>query len=283
MFAYFALALRVILLGFERIIVKKLGSHQTSVGSTFWYFFIATIILTPFLLLESVPASWSFLWLAAFSAAINTVTFWLYVKSLAEGEASLVTPLINMNAFFVLVLAMLFLGEEITIMKVFGICIMIYGLAFIGNHGHLISSIKALLHSKPCRYMIIASVFLAVGRTIDAYAARNAPPLTYGWFMFAFTSITIMLMEFPTHAIRKTILLLKKRPFLAIGAGATNAFTFLLFLIVVQKIDLSVIEPIVMLSSVVTVFAASFVFHENIKERIKGVIIMSLGAWLLFL
>ncbi len=283
LFPYIALAGRIVLLGYERIIIKKLGSHQTSLGSTFWYFFLGTIILTPTLMLESWPTSWDFLWLALISAVLTTSTFWLYVKSLAEGEASQVTPLLNMNAFFVLVLAWFFLSETITLWKVLGIGVIIYGLAFIGNHGHLLDSLKAILHNKPCRYMLAASFFLAIGRTIDAYAARNVPPLTYGWFMFVFTTLIILILEFPAHAIKKTIILLKKRPFLAIGAGACNAFTFLFFLVAVRYFELSIIEPVVMFSTVITVLLASQVLHENIKDRLKGVVIMVIGAWLLFL
>ena len=279
---YLALAGRIVILGYERIIVKRLGSHQTSLGSTFWYFFLATIILSPVLLLEPWPADWSFLGIAIISAIITTVTFWLYVKSLAEGEASLVAPLLNMNVFFILLLSVFFLGESLTVFKVIGILVMIYGLAYVGNHGHMIQSIKALVHSKPCRYMIAASFFLAIGRTIDAFAARNVPPLTYGWWELLLTSLILLIIEFPAHAIRKTILLLRKRPFLAVGAGACNAFSFLFFLIAVQKIELSVLEPAVMLSTIITVFAAGQVFHENIKERMKGVLIMAVGTWLLF-
>ena len=53
--AYIALLLRILLLGTERIIVKKLGSGSDSIGATFLFFSIALIFLLPALFFVEWP------------------------------------------------------------------------------------------------------------------------------------------------------------------------------------------------------------------------------------
>ncbi|MGC9342611.1 MAG: EamA family transporter, partial [Bacteroidales bacterium] len=119
--AYLALAGRILMLGYERIVVKQLGQDSDSVGAAFLFFSIATLFLAPVLFFIDMPADWSFLKWVFLAAAIYSNTFVLYVRSLSLGEASLVGPLYNFNIFFLLILTSIFLGEEITWLKVGGI------------------------------------------------------------------------------------------------------------------------------------------------------------------
>jgi transporter family protein len=48
--AYLALLGRIILVGYERIVVKQLGQRSNSVGAAFLFFAIATLFLLPFML-----------------------------------------------------------------------------------------------------------------------------------------------------------------------------------------------------------------------------------------
>lgn len=89
MFLYYLTSLsRIVLLGYEKIIIKK-------------------------------PINYSFAFYSSISSFIYSFAFVLYVKSLSIANASLVGPLYNFNVFFLLILTFIFLGEKITYLKIF--------------------------------------------------------------------------------------------------------------------------------------------------------------------
>jgi transporter family protein len=75
--------------------------------------------------------------------------------------------------------------------------------------------------------------------------------------------------------------LLKAKPVPSSIAAFINAYSYLFLVIAFTKIDVSVAEPASMLSMIITVILAHFVFGEKILDRIVGVIIMIVGAWML--
>ena len=67
--AYLALIGRILMLGYERIVVKQLGNQSDSVGATFLFFSIATLFLAPILFFVETPADWTYLkWIFLASA-----------------------------------------------------------------------------------------------------------------------------------------------------------------------------------------------------------------------
>ena len=81
--------------------------------------------------------------------------------------------------------------------------------------------------------------------------------------------------------MKYTLQLLKSKPVPSSIAAFINAYSYLFLLIAFTKIDVSIAEPASMLSMVVTVILAHFIFREKIRNRIIGVVIMIAGAWML--
>ena len=281
--SYIALLGRILLLGYERIIVKKLGDKSDSISGAFLFFFIGAIFLFPCLFFVSMPESFEYLKFAAISSFIYALAFSFYVKSLSEGEASLVAPLYNINVFFLLILAVAFLDEKFTIYKLSGLILLIYGVSHLNKEKGILSSLKAIIRDKACFYMIIASLFIAIGRTVDGFIVQKIHHVTYAFTLYTGISLFLFLYLLFTNSLNKTVILIKNKPVIAAISGAINAFSYLFLLFAFKKIEVSIAEPASMLGMVVTVFLAGRVFKENIKERIVGVIIMILGSWLLFI
>lgn len=279
--AYLALTGRILLLGYERIVVKQLGQDSDSVGAAFLFFSIATVMLVPVLLFNDMPRDWNFMIWVLLAAAIYSNTFVLYVRSLSLGEASLVGPLYNFNIFFLLILTSIFLGEKITWLKVGGIFLLFYGTSYLNRQKNPVKSLKALFSDKACQLMILCSFLMAFGRTIDGHAVQTVSPVFYSFALYFMISVFLLFFILIKKRWGFTMKLLKAKPVPSSIAAFINAYSYLFLVIAFTKIDVSIAEPASMLSMIVTVILAHFIFGEKIRDRIIGVVIMIIGAWLL--
>ncbi|HNY11513.1 MAG TPA: EamA family transporter [Candidatus Wallbacteria bacterium] len=281
--AYLALAGRIILLGYEKILVRQLGEEAESESATFLYFCISMIFFTPCMFWAPAPADYNFVIYSAVSSAIYCLAFLLYVRSLSTGEVSLVSPLYNFNVFFLLLLTAFFLGEKITILKVTGLSVLLYGASFLSRQRGILSSLKAIFKNHACVLMIICSFFMAIGRTIDGFVLKTTGPLVYGFSIYLFMTVFLFFYILYKGKFYKAVDLFKKRRAITLKAGAVNAYTYLFLLYAIARIDVSVAEPASMLSMIVTVFLSKLILNEDISGRLTGVLIMIAGAWALFL
>lgn len=281
--AYVALLGRIFLLGYERIVVKRLGQHSDSESASFLFFAIALIFLFPLIFFVSVPISFEFLQFVVLSAFVYSIAFVLYVKSLTIGEASLVSPLYNFNVFFLLILTVIFLGESFSIFKIIGLLLLVYGASFLNKQQNIFLSLKSLFKDKAPLLMIISSLLIAIGRTIDGFVVQDVSPIIYAFSVYVGISIFTLIYIIFTRKLKNTLLLLREKPKIAFMAGAVNAFSYLFLLFAFTKIDVSIAEPASMLGMIVTVILAHFAFKEKIGNRLVAVLIMFLGSLLLFL
>lgn len=281
--AYIALAARILLLGYEKIAVKQVGSGSDGDAATFVYFFSSTLFIIPFLAFAKLPAEWGFMKFLTASSVVYTAAFLLYVKSISIGEVSLVSPLYNFSGFFLLILTWLFLGEPVTLMKAAGIGLLLYGASFLNRRQSLSASFRALFSDRACLMMIVCSFLIAIGRTIDGFVIKSVDPIVYAFGIYAEMTLFLFLIVLANHNVRSAIQLFSARRNIVLVAGAVNSLTYLLLLYAITRIAVSVVEPASMLGMVVTVVLSYVILGEKIAERLVGVIVMIAGAWLLFI
>ncbi|ACV68378.1 EamA family transporter [Desulfohalobium retbaense] len=275
-----ALAGRITLLGVERIVVKQLGLNGDSVSATFLFFALGALPLLPFALalgvldIGLVPT-------ACLSSLFYAVAFVCYVHALRLGEASLVSPLYNFNIFFLALLAGVFLGEPVTGVKIGALILLVYGASFLNRQHTIWASLRALACDRACRVMIAGSMLIAVGRVIDTAAIHTASPLGYAFVLYACISLYILVYILWRGEWMNVVGLFRRSPGLSALSGAINGFSYLFLLLALTQIEVSVAEPVSMLGMVVTLFLARWIFKEDIKDRMIGVAIMLVAAWLL--
>ncbi|MDD2206717.1 MAG: EamA family transporter [Aminobacterium sp.] len=281
--AYIALIGRIIMLGFERIVVKKLGTGANPSAALMLFVGLAALFLFPFAIAIILKGNidWLFLKYVATSSLIYAFAFLLYIKSLAEGEASLVAPLSNFNILFLLFLSIIFLSETLSVSKVVGFLVLLYGATFLNKQKNIYSSVKALLIDRPCQMMMISSLLVAVGRVIDKGNSTSASPVLYSFFLYLFIAIYLGFFMFLKGTAKEVFILFKDRPWVSLISGFINAYAYLCLLVSFKSIEVSIAEPLSMLSMVVTVILSSILLGEDIRYRIKGVIFMFVGAWFL--
>ncbi|MFC1554643.1 EamA family transporter [candidate division KSB1 bacterium] len=280
--AYSALLGRIILLGIERILVKKLGEKSDPISTSILFLGLATIFLLPFALTQEIRY-YPNLWMTFLSGLVYAVAFYFYVRSLSEGEASLVSPLYNYNVFFLIIISSFFLDEPITYFKLIGTVLLVYGLSFLNKQSNFLRSVKAVLYDKPCRMMILCSMLVAVGRVIDGFIVRETPPLLYAFLVSMVLCLYLISYALFTGSLSIVVKTFKRHPLLSLSSGAVNAYSYLLLLVSFTYLEVSIAEPASMLSMIVTIILAKFVFKEKIMDRMLGAVIMLIGVWLLFM
>ncbi|MCS7202569.1 MAG: DMT family transporter [Dictyoglomus sp.] len=281
--AYLSILGRIILLGYEKIVVKRLGTYNDSKVISFLFFFIAVFFLFPFIFLDSIPKNFEFSKYGLLSGFIYSISFILYVKSLSLGEASLVGPLYNFNVFFLLILTSIFLKESLTLPKILGLFLLVYGASYLEKKGSFLSSLKLLFKRKETLLMISSSFLVSVGRTIDGFVVEKVSPLFYCFFLYFIISIFQFFYILWEKKLKEIFRVLKENTNLVLIASAINAYSYLLLLFAFRYIDVSIAEPLSMLSMILTVILAHYIFKEKIGTRLLGVFIMILGSYILFL
>ncbi len=281
--AYLSLLGRIILLGYEKIIVKKLGTFNDSKVISFLFFFVAVFFLLPFIFLDKIPNDFEFSKYGLLSGFIYSISFILYVKSLSLGEASLVGPLYNFNVFFLLILTSIFLKESFTLKKVLGLSLLVYGASFLDKKGSFLSSLKFLFKRREALLMISSSFLVSLGRTVDGFVVERVSPIFYCFFLYFVISVFQLIYIVFGGKLKEVFKVLKENTYLVLIASAINAYSYLFLLFAFRYIDVSIAEPLSMLSMILTVIFAHYIFKEKIGTRVIGVIIMILGSYILFL
>ena len=280
---YLALVGRIVLTGYEKIIFKQVGENAGSEEAVFLIFSTGTVFLTPFVFTVQPPESYGFLWISLLAGLVYTVQTVFYVKSLSTGAASLVAPVYYFGLFFLLFLTTVFLDESLDILKIFGIMLLIYGMSFLNRKQHILLSLKALAVDRACQFMMLSSLLVAVGRTIDGFMVRTVHPIIYTFSLCIATLIFLFIHLLFTRRLAEARKLFRQRWKIGSTAGAVDCYSYLLLMFAITRIEVSIAEPASMLGLIVTVVLAYFILKEKIRERLIGVVIMIAGAWLLFL
>lgn len=284
MLSYLSLLGRIILIGFERVIIKELTDRKNNLSVTFIFFFLSLPFLFPFLFFSERPENFLFLKNVFISSIIYTNSFILYVKSISLEDVSLVAPLYNFNVFFLIILTSIFLNEKVTFIKILGLSLLVYGSSFLTKRENILESFKALFKNKGAKYMVLSSLLIAIGRTIDGFSAKmGVSSIYYSFFLYLFITVILFFILLFTRKFNEVGVLLKNKLFLSSLAGLTNAYSYLFLLIAFKKIDISIAEPSTMLGTIITIIISKYFFKENIKYRLIGTLIMIIGAYLIFL
>jgi transporter family protein len=287
-----ALVGRIVLLGLERVFVKRLGEGRGSVETTFVFFGLAALYLLPVAAIYGPPRA-DFLRFALPSGVIYSFAFVLYVNSLSTGEVSLVSPLANLNSLFLLVLAALIYGEPFSLLKLAGTVAIILGASMLRAPGgprasarrpvsrHPAGGFIALVRYPPALAMIGYAALLAVTRVIDKGGLGVINPVTYSLVIYSTITVCLGILLALQGRLRKAWELLLDRPVTAFLAGIVNAYSYLLLLYAIVGLPLSVAEPVSSLSLFVTAFLGAVMFGEKVKGRLGAAALIVLGSWLL--
>ncbi|BBE30061.1 hypothetical protein OSSY52_02020 [Tepiditoga spiralis] len=273
------ISIRIILLGYERIAGKKIATNEHALISSWGFFTFSLLVMFPFF----KDLNLNIFTISLISGSIYTISFFLYVYALSIEDASIIAPLYNMNVVFLILTTFLFLSESITLSKILGSLLMIYGVSFLKKDINIIESYKNLFKSKGAIAMIVSSFLMAIGRTLDGFFAKNMN--TTGYSVGIYTVVSLELFVFSLikfKSLKPHINLIKNKYKDLISGGISNSYSYIALLNAFKYIDVSIAEPVSMLSTLVTAIIAKVVFKEKISVRLAGILILILGAFVIY-
>jgi transporter family protein len=131
--------------------------------------------------------------------------------------------------------------------------------------------------------MMVSSLLVAVGRTVDGFMVRTVHPIIYAFSLCIITCLFLLLYLVFTRRLGSAVGLFKTKWKIGSVAGAVDIYSYQLLIFAITRIEVSIAEPASMLGMIVTVLLAHFILKEKIRDRLIGVVIMIAGAWFLFL
>ena len=230
--------------------------------------------------LVGFATSWK--WLLGLTA---TVIGWLlFVKATDLGEVSLVQPLMSVGDLFLVLLAVVFLGERLVRPEWFGLVLTLAGAVLLTLEAHVVepAAISWVLFAVLTCVTVVAWAALVV---FGSRARRPEIPLavSVGIGFGLGAVLTKLMTAYIAHSgrsLESTAFLLNPiLPFMV----AANVAGLALLQVAFQRGRAAVIVPVQLaVVNVVVVLAGAFVFSEAISIlRLCSISLIIAGAWLL--
>jgi len=192
-----------IFLGIAEILRKKalLKEHAMEFAAVYKIFELAIIIfLIPFVGVHLRISAETFILVYAISL-IGTLAYLISTKSLRHTPISSVIPLSNIEPLFIVILAFIFLGEQISFLQFAGILALaagVYALQVDHKLSDFKTPFKKIYESKYTRMFILAVLLTAVGSLGEKYVIGSTDAITLLFLIYLFTAInfTVLLAMF---------------------------------------------------------------------------------------
>jgi drug/metabolite transporter (DMT)-like permease len=217
-------------------------------------------------------------------AALNSLSFTLatltHMEALKRVQASVVYPMIRLNALIVVIFSVLFFKDRLSIYQVGGIII---GLAVMAMFAKEASHEKETPDStkRGLSLILLSMVFGAVAVVSSKFAAMHTQKL-------AFMALSYFLGTLLSFAFRNRLATEKtgekKKDAFMIGVvmGLLNFAGFYMFLAALSKGPLSIIGSIMGLHFMIAVILSTIIYSEKLTpRRIMGILLTLISVVLL--
>jgi uncharacterized membrane protein len=169
------------------------------------------------------------------------------MKAYDSGDLSLVYPLARSSPLFVLLLAIFFLGEIVSLLGSLGIILVVLGVYII--HLNRISKTEVLkpirsIQNRASQYALLAALCTAIYSLIDKMGISIINPIVYAFWFDVFLGvflIPVILYKRKLRGIRKEW---KDSGIKAMIAGFFNRLGYLLILVVLSLVPVSYVVSI---------------------------------------
>lgn len=282
--AWVFLSLRVILLGLERPLGKKVVVGYTTEVGGFAFYGAAAIALIPTLVIYAnfhPLTSWAFFPYALLTSSLFMLPFVFYMKALNYGEVSVITPLYSLGTLFVFVLPIVFQGESFTWLKLAGMLLIFTGTFLLRPNVNLLVSLRNLATDRGARFIVLNTLLLSVIRLIDNRMADFDPifyAITCAMLNGVFFGIAVLLMR----RWKQLWELVRTRAVYVATNGLVNGHAYVSLLAALGAgLDMSVAEPVSNSSMLIAVVLGHYMFGEKIQARLIASILMIAGVFML--
>lgn len=213
-------------------------------------------------------------------SGVSTGASWLcYFKSLQIGDVNKVAPIDKSSTILTMVLAFIFLDENISLIKI--VCIILIG---VGTY-LMIEKKEEKKDIKGNKYLLYAfgsAIFASLTSILGKVGIENIES-NLGT---AIRTIVVLFMAwivvFATKKQNQVKNINKKSLLFIFTSGITTGASWLFYYAALQEGQASIVVPIDKLSILVTILFSYFVFKEKLnKKSLLGLILIVMGTLLL--
>jgi transporter family protein len=277
-----------ILTAFSSILEKKvlIKEHAMEFSATL-AFSILLLSLPLFFFVDYNSLSLFFLVSIFFLCFLGALAFLFVAKSVRHLEVSEVSPILNLTPGVVVILAMIFLGEVLTIKQFSGVFLLLFGMYAIQlkEMKDFFKPFKFFKQKEYLKYILIAILLYSTLSIFDRFFLFNygVSPITYVAFAHLFLAIHFLILLTIFHDGYKGI----KKGFSKFGFWIVGMSLIVIAYRLSQTMAIKIayvgLAVAVKRTSVFfTILLAGRFFHEkNIKKKLLSSAIMFLGVLLL--
>ena len=272
----------------KNLFTKESGDKQIFL---WWYSLFGMLFFSPlfFFFLYKVGINYSHAYVWCFGSGLIHFLYWLFLThSYKEGDLSLVYPIMRSSPAVVLIIAVLAIGEQVSLQGVVGILLVAFGVYTINmkqiTKAELMAPVKAIIHERSTQLAFLTLLSVAAYSIIDKMAVRHIHPV-----LFAFLHLLCGMAYYTLYiAFAKKPSLIKKEwtqsKGMIIANGVLGIFGYFLILMAFTIERVSYIVGLRQLSIVFAVLMGSYFLKEKYGGiRLAGALVIFLGGFLISL
>ena len=287
-----ALALTLILLSslchaVWNLLLKRSGNQEVFV----WMLLVVgSVVLLPLgvILFWLYPTSWPGYWLVLASAGTHAFYFILLGRAYSKGDLSLVYPIARgVGPMLVPVLAVLILGESVSLPAVFGIALIVAGIFLVswwGRFRQILTEPTFLLRDGGVRYAVLTGLTITLYALVDKRGVEYTQPFLYMYLLTVGSAIGIapyILFKCGLADVRREW---KKNSWSILAASLLVFLAYGMVLTAFTLSQVSYVAPAREVGIVVGVFMGVFFLKEGFgRGRLLGSSFIVLGLALIAL
>jgi drug/metabolite transporter (DMT)-like permease len=252
-------------------------------------FGVAGLLMTPLLvgmppLLDLPPAFWG--WIAAL-IPLEIAAMLLYMAAIRDHPLSLTLPYLAFTPVFVIAVAWVLLGEEVSPHGAAGVGLVVAG-AWLLNSRHAkrgdwrswTRPFAAIVEEPGSRMMLAVAAIYALTATLGKGAMRHMDPEFFGAFYFAVLGAAVCLLILLPRP--RLLLELARRPLPVLLVGVLMGLMVYTHFLAVQQVEVAYMIAVKRTSLLFGILYGVLVFRETgLSTRLPGGVLMLAGVALI--
>jgi uncharacterized membrane protein len=217
---------------------------------------------------------------------LSTIGILFASKALRHDAISLIAPLSNLRPGIVALIAFFFLGETLGAKKIIGIAVLILAAYLLESDHHFsdfIAPIRHLLRDRYSMFFLFSVFIFGICSVLNKYIITNYTDMfTLYFFTWIFIALNFNIIHTIKYGFKDVVNCFKEISYLPVLVGGFSMIMNLLYLKAISITLVSLVSPIVMLSTLFIVLIGGNFFHERfVYFRVFISVLMLAGAYLI--
>lgn len=259
-----------------------------------WVTAILGCLVIPFAELHPNAVFWLWAYIASLLVAGG---YLMWVKAMRHLPLSIVAPQTALSIAFAILLAVIFLGEKVSVNQWWGISLLIGGSMWLSVSGKFAHSFRMTSHLHWPKlgkfklsnfwineaWLILAMVCFAGASIFEKLAVDASSGWTLTLFSAPLAFVNLVIFYLMSNGkVKNIVAVFKKEWWATVGAGLSLVLQTLFYAMALEVAEVALVLPVKRLSILMATIVGGKMFHEkNIMLNTVIGLIMLVGVWLM--